>query len=108
MGNYFCYTTVFQAIELFSLAKTEEEMQAVEDAMATMKVLGLNSKNARKYGELRSSKSKISAWNLLTAGLCLECKLPILTDRKSHFAGIAGLIVIPTRMISVQSKQVKP
>ena len=99
MGMYLCYTTVFHAIELFSFARTEKEAQAVEDAMAGMKVLGLNPKNARRYGELRSTRRNMDSWNLLIAGLCVESKLPILTDRKKHFAGVPGLVLIPTKAI---------
>lgn len=99
MGQFFCYTTVYQAIELFSLAKTEEEVKAVEDSMAAMKLMGLNPKNARLYGELVSSNKKTSLWNVLIAGLCLESRLPILTDRKKDFKGIKGLTIVPTRFI---------
>ncbi len=99
MSKFFCYTTVYQAIELFSLAKTEEEVKAIEDSMAAMKLMGLNPKNARKYGELISSNRKTNWWNILVAGLCLESRLPILTDRKKDFGGIKGLVIVPTKLI---------
>lgn len=100
MGKFFCYTTVFQAIELFSLAETEKECKAVEDSMAAMKVMGLNSKQAQKYGTLLTSAKRLDTLNVLIAGLCLESKLPILTDRKADFKGVKGLVVIPTKLIS--------
>ena len=56
MGRFFCYTTVFQAIELFSLARSENEVRLVEDSMAAMKLLGLNPKNARTYGALLAAR----------------------------------------------------
>ena len=99
MGKFFCYTTVYQAIELFSIAKTDREAKAIEDSMAAMKLMGLNPKNARMYGELISSNKKIESWNILIAGLCLESKLPILTDSKKDFAGIKGLTIVPTKLI---------
>ena len=99
MGEFFCYTTVYQAIELFSLARTAEEVKAIEDSMAAMKLMGLNPKKARMYGELIVSNKKTSLWNVLVAGLCLESRLPILTDRKRDFRGIKGLIVVPTKLI---------
>ncbi|MEK7250465.1 MAG: hypothetical protein AAB209_08595 [Bacteroidota bacterium] len=99
MSKFFCYTTVYQAIELFSLAKTEEEVKAIEDSMAAMKLMGLNPKNARKYGELTSSNKKTDHWNILIAGLCIESRLPILTDRRKDFSGIKGLTVVPTKLI---------
>lgn len=96
MGKFFCYTTVFQAMELFSYARTEVERKSVEDAMAALKLLGLNPKNARRYGELLRSVSRAATLNILTAGLCLESRLPILTDRKRDFAGVQGLEIVPT------------
>ena len=98
MSRFFCYTTVFQAIELFSLAKSEKERMAIEDSMAAMKIMGLNPKQARKYGELLASSKRVL--NVLIAGLCMEGKLPILTDRKPDFKGMRGLVVVPTRLIS--------
>ena len=99
MNKFFCYTTVYQAIELFSLAKTEEEVKAIEDSMAAMKVMGLNPKNARKYGELIVTNKKTDRWNILIAGLCVESRLPILTERKKDFAGIRDLVVVPTQFV---------
>lgn len=99
MSKFFCYTTVFQAIELFALAESDEEAAAVEYAMAAMKVLGLNPKTARKYGKLIATHKKRERWNMLIAGLCIESRLPILTDRRSDFAGIKGITIVPTRVI---------
>ncbi len=99
MSQFFCYTTVYQAIELFSLAKTDGEVKAIEDSMAAVKLMGLNPKNARLYGELISSNKKTSLWNILIAGLCLESRLPLLTDRKKDFKGIKGLTIVPTKFI---------
>ena len=101
MGKFFCYTTVFQAIELFSLAESEKESRAIEDSMAAMKVMGLNPKQAQKYGTLLTSASRLDTLNVLIAGLCLESKLPILTDRKADFKGVKGLVVVPTKLISM-------
>lgn len=102
VGNYFCYTTVFHAIELFSLARTEKEARAVEDAMAAVKLLGLNPKNARRYGRLLSGATRTTPWNVLIAGLCLESRLPLLTDRADDFVGINGLTILPTSVLSRQ------
>jgi predicted nucleic acid-binding protein len=99
MSKFFCYATAFQAIELFSLARTETEIKAVEDSMAAMKVLGLNPKNARKYGELISSSKRTDRWNILIAGLCLESRLPLLTDRVKDFARIPGLTIVRTASV---------
>jgi predicted nucleic acid-binding protein len=100
MTRFFCYSTVFQAIQLFSLARTEYQRKAIEDSMAAMKILGLNPKQARRYGSLLMSFKHLDPLHVLIAGLCLESKLPILTDRKRDFRGIKGLTVVPARLIS--------
>ncbi|MFN0156525.1 MAG: type II toxin-antitoxin system VapC family toxin [Bacteroidota bacterium] len=96
MGKFFCYASVFHAIELFSMTRTETERKAVEDMMAAMKVLGLNPKNAPRYGQLVASHPRKNRNLLLIAGLCLESRLPILTDRRGDFKGITGLVCVPT------------
>jgi len=99
MGKFFCYTTVFNAIELFSLARTEREIDAVEDALAAMKVLGLNARSAKRYGALVAQGKNTDRWIALIAGLCLESRLPVLTDRKKEFSAFRGLVIVPSRMI---------
>ncbi len=99
MQKFFCYTTVYQAVELFAAARTDAEVRAVENCMAAMKVLGMNPKNAPKYGQLLAGKKSTSAWNVLVAGLCLDSRLPLLTDMKKEFRGIPGLRIIPTSAI---------
>jgi predicted nucleic acid-binding protein len=94
--KFFCYTTVFQAIELFSFARSEQEFRAIEDSMASVKVLGLNAKNARLYGTLVSKKKNVL--RALAAGLCRESKLPLLTGRPGEFKGF-GIQVVPVRLV---------
>ena len=94
MEQYFCYTTVFNAIELFSLAKTKKEMQAVDDAMGAMKVLGLNSKSAKNIGPLFAGDLSLTG---LIAGVCIESKLPIVTRRASRFKKFPKVKVLSLR-----------
>ena len=94
-NTFFCYTTVFNAIELFSLAETQRERQAIEDSLASLKILGLNAKNAMKYGELFSDYDHLRRFNALIAGLCLESKLPLITARTDEFKKVKQLHVIP-------------
>jgi len=68
--------------------------------MAAMKIMGLNAKQAQKYGRLLSSRKRLQQMHVLTAGLCLESRLPILTDRKREFRGIKGLRIIPTALVT--------
>ena len=100
LQKFFCYTTVFQAVDLFSMGRSAQELQVISDAMATMKVLGLNAKNARRYGELVRQRGIKNRWNSMIAGLCLESRLPIITGRGKEFQAIPGLSIIPSRLIA--------
>ncbi|HEX7572384.1 MAG TPA: PIN domain-containing protein [Bacteroidota bacterium] len=100
MGLFFCYTTVFQAVELFAGMRTAEERRGAEDAMSAMKLLGLNPKNAPLYGRLFAAHPRRRPMDLLVAGLCIEGRLPLLTGRRKDFAGIGGLTLVSPRMIS--------
>ncbi len=83
--KYFCYTTVFNAIELFAVSKSPKETQAIEDALNTMKILGVNAKSAKNIAEIVSSSKKDFA--ALIAGVCIESKLPIVTLNPKRFSG---------------------
>ena len=100
MGLFFCYTTVFQAIELFTVMRTSEERSAAEDAMSAMKLLGLNPKNAPLYGKLFAAHPGRRPMDLLVSGLCIESRLPLLTGRRKEFGDIAGLSLISPRSIT--------
>ena len=93
MNRFFCYTTVFNAIELFAVCKTDVERSAVEDALHALKILGLNSKNGKNIGRLFENASGSEAMSRLIAGLCIESKLPLVTNRMRAFRRIRGLDV---------------
>ena len=99
LQKFFCYTTVFQAVDLFSMGRSARELQVISDAMAAMKVLGLNAKNARRYGEFVRQRGSKNRWNSMIAGLCLESRLPIITGQGKEFRGIPGLTIIPSHLI---------
>ena len=94
MGQYFCYATVFHAIELFALARTDRERKAVEDTLSAMKILGLNARGARRYSKLLARRKGSDRWTVLIAGLCMESGLPLMTGRKAEFREFRGLKVI--------------
>ncbi len=101
MSMFFCYTTVFNAIELFSFCSTEEEREAVESSLQTVKVLGLNGKSGKKIGILRghTRRSKEDDLRLLIAGVCLESRLPLLTGRGTVMRKYRPLIVVPSKLL---------
>lgn len=99
MSRCFCYTTVFNAIELFARARSERESRAIAEALSSMKILGLNAKNAPAYGRLFAKAAPARTMDLLVAGLCIESRLPLVTGKASEFRGIRGLkVVTPARL----------
>lgn len=101
MNAYFCYTTVFNAIEAFSMARSKKEIQAVDDAMSAMKVLGLNAKSAKSIGKIYSNDISVGKKVLpaLIAGVCIESRLPIVTMNPIRFSRIKHLRVIPAQKL---------
>ncbi len=103
MMKFFCYTTVFNAIELFSLTRNVSEARAVTSAMSAMKILGLNAKRAEHYGRWFASHRKIAPLNLLVAGMCLESKLPLVTGMPESFRGVHGLLLVKGSTVDAAS-----
>jgi predicted nucleic acid-binding protein len=97
--RYFCYTTVFSAIELFACAKSLKETRAVQDAMDALKVLGINPKSAKNIGAIVSSSEK-KDFSALIAAVCLESKLPLVTFTPQRYRGIKKLdIFLPKKLL---------
>lgn len=99
MRKFFCYTTVFNAIELFSLAVNKHHVKAIEQTLSAFKILGLNARSAKTYGALLTGGLKLPRSNIFIAGLCLESKLSILTGQPEEFHGVKGLVVILPSMV---------
>ena len=100
MAKFFCYTTVFNAIELFARARNNRQRQAIEATMSAMKILGLNPKNAVRQGKLLAHYPHVAPMDLLVAGICMESRLPLLTARRASFRGMKGLVVIPAHLVA--------
>ena len=100
MERYFCYTTVFNAIELFSLARTSSEREAVSRSLGAMKILGLNAKRAPEYGALLAGRPGLPYIKALVAGLCIESRLPLLSFRPEEFRWAKRLELVYPRMVS--------
>jgi predicted nucleic acid-binding protein len=97
--QYFCYTTAFNAIEVFSAARTKREIQAVQYAMNAMKILGLNAKSAKNIAGVFSGFRNAKKSNLcsLIAGIALESKLPIVTMHPNRFLAVKNLKIIAVK-----------
>jgi hypothetical protein len=107
MSQLFCYTTVFNAIELFSLCESKEERLVVENVMQSVKILGLNGKSAKNVGMYfgKSGTRRLRDMETLIAGVCLESRLPILTGRPRRYQGLRSLRVIPSDEIVATHKK---
>jgi predicted nucleic acid-binding protein len=106
MGKFFCYTTVFNAIELFALARSEKEIHAVNDMMNAMKILGVNSKSSAALGTLlaKTRQKKVPDVVALIAGVCIESKLPIVTLNPKRFFSVREIKVIHARTLKFRAK----
>lgn len=100
MSKFLCYTTVFNAIEVFSAANSALESGLIEDALAPMKLLGLSARGARRYASMLAGGRPRNRWQMLIAGLCLESRLPLLTGRRADFQGTKGLVLVPPRLVT--------
>jgi predicted nucleic acid-binding protein len=94
MMKSLCYTTVFNAIELFAMAKTSRHVRYVEDVLSAMKILGLNARNAESIGGLMRKHPECSRSDLFLSSICIESKLPLLTLRPKRFTGIRRLRLV--------------
>jgi hypothetical protein len=90
----FCYTTVFHAIEAFSVCQTDEERRSLEETMRGMKLLGLNAKSGKSIGAMFGAEGTARDLHRLAAGVCIESRLPMVSTRRGAYANIAGLTVI--------------
>jgi predicted nucleic acid-binding protein len=99
MKNYLCYTTVFNAIELFSSATSARHVRTMEQALGAMKILGLNARSAKNFGLMMRKYPHCSDFDLLKAGICLEGKLSLLTCRPDKYRGIKNLRCVSPSLI---------
>ncbi|HUL45295.1 MAG TPA: type II toxin-antitoxin system VapC family toxin [Bacteroidota bacterium] len=95
MQKFFCYTTVFNAIDMFSIARTEKERVAVEQALSAMKILGLNAKSAKRYGTWIARGLSLTGTDFFMAAICLDSRLPILTWQPKRFSSVKQLVIVP-------------
>jgi predicted nucleic acid-binding protein len=97
MSMFFCYTTVFNAIELFALCDTPKQMHAVVGALGALKILGLNGKNGRTLGAIvrRARTNGLRDCDALIAGMCMESRLPLLTGHPRSYRAIEIVTIEP-------------
>ena len=101
LGLYFCYTTVFQAIELFSLVQSAAERKMVEDMLSVVKILGVNGRSAPQLAAMITDSPGKGVVDALIAGICRESRLPLLTARREQFERFPGLVLIHPGTLNV-------
>lgn len=92
-----CYTTMYNALEIFRLAKNEGEKEVVKNMLSVVRVLGFNYRYAEQFALIikeieEQSKTDITEREALIIGMAKTSKLTILTrecyDRYSSLQGV--------------------
>lgn len=93
-----CYTTMYNALELFRAAKTKEESDAVMQMLMIVRVLGFNARYAQSFSEVTSEIEKKSGIiptyrEAMMIGMAKISKLSILT--KDFFERYNAMQAVP-------------
>jgi tRNA(fMet)-specific endonuclease VapC len=95
LTNQELFTSAISAFELYSGAKSEKQIHAVEALLQAMVVFPLSMDAARRAGHIRRNLDRdgktVPMADSLIAGICLEQKLTLLTRNKKHFERIPNL-----------------
>jgi tRNA(fMet)-specific endonuclease VapC len=88
-------TTVVNAFELLSGARTAAELQKVEKLLAALAILPLDEEAGRQAAEVRRTLEKagqpIGMADYLIAGICLARSATLLTRNRDHFDRVSEL-----------------
>lgn len=93
-----CYTTMYNALELFRAAGTKEETDAILQMLMVVRVLGFNARYAQSFAEVTSEIEKKSGITpthreAMMIGMAKISKLSILT--KDFFERYNGMEAVP-------------
>ena len=96
MNMFFCYTTFFNAMELFSIARTKKEVEAVEQALQAMKILGVNPKSSKTMAVHLAAARKRGKTTIGTfvGAVCIASGLPVLTMHPDRFTHVKGITIL--------------
>jgi len=95
------YTTSINAAELyfgaFLSSRIQDNMEAVENFLNTIKIIPFELVHSKIYGEIRSDLQKrgeiINEMDIFIAAMAIEKDLPIITRNIKHFEKIMKLKV---------------
>jgi predicted nucleic acid-binding protein len=99
MRTYFCYTTVVNAAALFALASSTRQRTAIEHALGAVKILGINARSAKQFGNLLRTYPRLGVVDSFLAGICLESRLPLCTFAPQRFSAVRKLRVLPAHSL---------
>jgi len=102
LSEYFCYTTVFNAVELFAAARTARENQKIEDVLSSIKILGMNGRNAKKFAALEGFRHASVPVETMIAGICIEARLPLMTTRRGTYGKYRNLRIVHASMATTR------
>jgi len=107
MKEYFCYTTVFNAIGLFSLCRRKNELETVERVLSSLKLLGMNGRSAKNLGPLLATaqKNRMRDFDALIAGVSIESRLSLLTRNPKRYKGLRSLSMVNSRNLRMSNRQ---
>jgi len=97
-------TTAVTVYELYSGAARSSDRRDLEEFLATLVILPLDARSARKAGavdlSLRSKGQPINPGDNLIAGICLAKDLALVTRNVSHFRRVPDLKVVTIEELS--------
>lgn len=93
-----CYTTMYNALELFRAAKTKEESDVIMQMLICVRVLGFNSRTAQSFAEMAIEIEEktglvLSHRESMMIGMARTSKLTILT--KENFERYNAANAVP-------------
>ena len=83
MQRGICFTTVINAVELFSAAEDDHQLEVIRKVLNVFKVLGLNSRYALKVSEFKNYVKNNR--DILFLIVAKSNNLPIITYKKSRY-----------------------
>jgi len=93
-----CYTTMYNALELFRAAKTKQESDAILQMLMVVRVLGFNARYAQSFSEAATEIEKKTGISLsnreaMMIGMAKISKLSIIT--KDFFDRYKSMEAVP-------------
>lgn len=95
-----CYTTMYNALELFHAARTDEERDAVKKMLMAVRVLGFNFRYAEQFSEFARSieertGQRLSQRETFILGMTYVSKLTVLTQEyHDRYASLGAVVIV--------------